>query len=62
MAIFASFVRHLLQHSAAAKAALRRKKQHENSLEQTVAQISQLEAQIYSIEAANINPGHREHD
>jgi charged multivesicular body protein 4 len=38
-----------------AKAALRRKKAHENSLEQTSAQIIQLEQQIYSIEAANIN-------
>jgi len=39
----------------AAKAALRRKKQHEHSLEQTTGQISTLEQQIYSIEAANIN-------
>jgi hypothetical protein len=39
----------------AARAALRRKKQHEHSLEQTTAQISTLEQQIYSIEAANIN-------
>ncbi|KZF19605.1 Snf7-domain-containing protein [Xylona heveae TC161] len=39
----------------AAKSALRRKKQHEHSLEQTSAQISTLEQQIYSIEAANIN-------
>jgi charged multivesicular body protein 4 len=39
----------------AAKAALRRKKQHEHTLDQTVAQISTLEQQIYSIEAANIN-------
>lgn len=39
----------------AAKAALRRKKQHEHTLEQTTAQISTLEQQIYSIEAANIN-------
>lgn len=39
----------------AAKAALRRKKQHEHTLEQTSAQISTLEQQIYSIEAANIN-------
>ena len=38
-----------------AKAALRRKKQHEKSLEQTSAQIAQVEQQIYSIEAANIN-------
>jgi hypothetical protein len=38
-----------------AKAALRRKKVHEKNLEQTSAQIAQLEQQIYSIEAANIN-------
>jgi len=34
---------------------LKRKKQHEHTLEQTSAQISTLEQQIYSIEAANIN-------
>jgi hypothetical protein len=39
----------------AAKAALRRKHQHEKNLEQTSAQVVQLEQQIYSIEAANIN-------
>ncbi|BDD60667.1 ESCRT-III subunit protein snf7 [Monascus purpureus] len=39
----------------AAKAALRRKKGYEKNLEQTTAQITQLEQQIYSIEAANIN-------
>ncbi|KAL4751869.1 Snf7-domain-containing protein [Aspergillus terricola var. indicus] len=39
----------------AAKAALRRKKVHEKNLEQTQAQIIQLEQQVYSIEAANIN-------
>ncbi|KAJ5679087.1 Vacuolar-sorting protein snf7 [Penicillium macrosclerotiorum] len=39
----------------AAKAALRRKHQHEKNLEQTSAQIVQLEQNIYSIEAANIN-------
>lgn len=39
----------------AAKAALRRKKQHEHTLNQTVAQIATLEQQVYSIEAANIN-------
>jgi len=38
-----------------AKAALKRKKQHEHSLEQTTAQISTMEQQIYSIEAANMN-------
>ena len=42
-------------HTAVAKAALRRKKVHEKNLEQTTAQTAQLEAQIYSIEAANIN-------
>lgn len=41
--------------SLAAKAALRRKKLHEKNLEQTNAQIVQIEQQIYSIEAANIN-------
>ena len=39
----------------AAKAALRRKKGLEKNLEQTTAQIMQLEQQVYSIEAANIN-------
>ncbi|KAH7412335.1 Snf7 family [Phaeosphaeria sp. MPI-PUGE-AT-0046c] len=39
----------------AAKAALRRKKQFENSLEQTSSQIMTLEREIYSIETANIN-------
>ncbi|KAJ5615547.1 Snf7 [Penicillium hordei] len=39
----------------AAKTALRRKKVHEKNLEQTTAQIMQLEQQIYSIESANIN-------
>jgi hypothetical protein len=39
----------------AARAALKRKKQHEHTLEQTSAQIATLEQQIYSIEAANIN-------
>ncbi|KAF2832428.1 hypothetical protein CC86DRAFT_366219 [Ophiobolus disseminans] len=38
-----------------AKAALRRKKQFEHSLEQTSAQIMTLEREIYSIETANIN-------
>lgn len=40
---------------AAARNALKRKKQHEHSLEQTNGQISMLEQQIYSIESANIN-------
>lgn len=39
----------------AARNALKRKKQHEMSLEQTNGQISMLEQQIYSIESANIN-------
>ncbi|KAI9893837.1 MAG: ESCRT-III subunit protein snf7 [Vezdaea aestivalis] len=39
----------------AAKTALKRKKQIEHSLDQTSAQVSTLEQQIYSIEAANIN-------
>jgi len=42
-------------NKAAAKAALRRKKQFEHSLEQTSAQIMTLEREIYSIETANIN-------
>ncbi|KIW61450.1 hypothetical protein PV05_01570 [Exophiala xenobiotica] len=42
-------------NKTAAKAALRRKKLHERTLEQTSAQIAQIEQQIYSIEAANIN-------
>jgi len=44
-----------IETSLAAKAALRRKKLHERTLEQTSAQIAQIEQQIYSIEAANIN-------
>jgi charged multivesicular body protein 4 len=39
----------------AAKAALRRKKTHEHSLDQTVSQIGTLEQQINAIESANIN-------
>ncbi|KAI1619677.1 Snf7-domain-containing protein [Exophiala viscosa] len=42
-------------NKTAAKSALRRKKLHERTLEQTSAQIAQIEQQIYSIEAANIN-------
>ncbi|KAK0616051.1 vacuolar-sorting protein SNF7 [Bombardia bombarda] len=38
-----------------AKAALRRKKTHEHSLEQTMGQIGTLEQQINAIESANIN-------
>lgn len=44
-----------ISFNAAAKAALRRKKGYEKNLEQTTAQVTQLEQQIYSIEAANIN-------
>ncbi|GAB1216970.1 SNF7 family protein [Aspergillus terreus] len=47
--------RNVATNKNAAKAALRRKKVHEKNLEQTTAQIAQLEQQIYSIEAANIN-------
>ncbi|KAI8672736.1 hypothetical protein LRP88_02746 [Fusarium phalaenopsidis] len=39
----------------AAKAALRRKKTHEHSLDQTASQITTLEQQINAIESANIN-------
>jgi charged multivesicular body protein 4A/B len=39
----------------AAKTALRRKKVHERSLQQTSDQIDQIEQQIHSIESANIN-------
>ncbi|KAK0643041.1 vacuolar-sorting protein SNF7 [Cercophora newfieldiana] len=39
----------------AAKAALKRKKGHEHSLEQTMGQIGTLEQQINAIESANIN-------
>lgn len=42
-------------HMTAAKTALKRKKQHEHSLEQTQAQIGTLEQQINAIESANIN-------
>ncbi|MDI1485260.1 MAG: ESCRT-III subunit protein snf7 [Ramalina farinacea] len=42
-------------NKTAARNALKRKKQHEASLEQTNGQISMLEQQIYSIESANIN-------
>ncbi|KAL9039141.1 MAG: hypothetical protein Q9180_002709, partial [Flavoplaca navasiana] len=46
---------HYYEKEHAARAALKRKKQHEHSLEQTSGQISMLEQQIYSIESANIN-------
>ncbi|MCJ1305445.1 ESCRT-III subunit protein snf7 [Hypocenomyce scalaris] len=42
-------------NKTAARNALKRKKQHEQSLEQTNGQITMLEQQIYSIESANIN-------
>lgn len=41
--------------TTAAKAALKRKKTHEHSLDQTIAQIGTLEQQINAIESANIN-------
>ncbi|EXJ85835.1 hypothetical protein A1O1_06204 [Capronia coronata CBS 617.96] len=47
--------KNITTNKTAAKAALRRKKLHERTLEQTSAQIAQIEQQIYSIEAANIN-------
>ncbi|KAF2011053.1 Snf7-domain-containing protein [Aaosphaeria arxii CBS 175.79] len=47
--------KHVSTNKAAAKAALRRKKQFEHSLEQTSSQIMTLEREIYSIETANIN-------
>ncbi|KAF3394517.1 Vacuolar-sorting protein snf7 [Penicillium rolfsii] len=47
--------KHVATNKNAAKAALRRKHAHEKTLEQTSAQVMQLEQQIYSIEAANIN-------
>ncbi len=43
------------ESNLAAKTALRRKKVHERSLQQTSDQINQVEQQIYSIESANIN-------
>lgn len=45
----------LTSDATAARNALKRKKQHEQSLEQTNGQITMLEQQIYSIESANIN-------
>ncbi|KAF2653609.1 vacuolar-sorting protein-like protein snf7 [Lophiostoma macrostomum CBS 122681] len=47
--------KYVSSNKTAAKAALRRKKQHEHSLEQTQSQIMTLEREIYSIETANIN-------
>lgn len=47
--------KHISTNKTAAKAALRRKKQFEHTLEQTSAQIMTLEREIYSIETANIN-------
>ncbi|CAK7200957.1 ESCRT-III subunit protein snf7 [Sporothrix eucalyptigena] len=47
--------KHLATNKNAAKAALRRKKAHEHSLEQTQAQVGTLEQQVNAIESANIN-------
>ncbi|KAF2704747.1 Snf7-domain-containing protein [Pleomassaria siparia CBS 279.74] len=47
--------KHVATNKNAAKAALRRKKQFEHTLEQTSSQIMTLEREIYSIETANIN-------
>ncbi|KAK7185589.1 snf7 family protein, partial [Paraphaeosphaeria sporulosa] len=47
--------KHVNTNKTAAKAALRRKKQFEHSLEQTQSQIMTLEREVYSIETANIN-------
>lgn len=47
--------KNLTTNRTAATAALRRKKVHERSLQQTNDQINQVEQQIYSIETANIN-------
>ncbi|CAG8952279.1 hypothetical protein HYFRA_00001020 [Hymenoscyphus fraxineus] len=47
--------KNIATNKTAAKAALRRKKQHEHTLEQTSSQIATLEQQVFSIEAANIN-------
>jgi charged multivesicular body protein 4 len=47
--------KHVNSNKNAARAALRRKKQFEHSLEQTSGQIMTLEREIYSIETANIN-------
>lgn len=47
--------KHVTSNKTAAKAALRRKKQFEHSLEQTQSQIMTLEREVYSIETANIN-------
>ncbi|PGG97694.1 charged multivesicular body protein 4 [Blastomyces parvus] len=47
--------KHVATNKNAAKSALRRKKGYAQALENTAAQIFQLEQQIYSLEAANIN-------
>lgn len=47
--------KHVATNKNAAKMALKRKKQHEHSIEQTQAQIGTLEQQINAIESANIN-------
>jgi len=47
--------KHVNTNKNAAKMALKRKKGHEHSLEQTLGQIGTLEQQINAIESANIN-------
>ena len=56
MGIYVSFWANIIVgNDLVARNALKRKKQHEHSLEQTNGQINMLEQQIYSIESANIN-------
>lgn len=56
MGIYLSFWANIIVgNDLVARNALKRKKQHEHSLEQTNGQINMLEQQIYSIESANIN-------
>jgi charged multivesicular body protein 4 len=47
--------KHVSTNKNAAKTALKRKKVHEHSMDQTVGQIASLEQQINAIESANIN-------
>ncbi|KAF1825704.1 Snf7-domain-containing protein [Dissoconium aciculare CBS 342.82] len=47
--------KYISTNKTAAKAALTRKKAHENALSQTHAQMMTVEREIFSIEAANIN-------
>jgi len=47
--------KNISSNKAAARIALKRKKHHEQMLDQTMNQITMLENQIYSIESANIN-------